>query len=260
MVWRAYYTLEDAADALSREFNDTYTPADLVHYGALGLADFCISISTMHFFKRSLAESYYSPKFNKPLIIKKVLHSGQFAPIPQFLMREIEVEGNAKIGVFPYLLDLKGEKILSELVRFEKFLIDSDFENFDLRVSIPSSDIQTKKSRYEFTSVNCHDPQDVINTVRFYQQSSNYLPDIHDFEKDGWFYQFIPESSWHDFLIGLYPDREFLEGMDWSIEINIDVLRIMQNDFETLKNLLREKITEKKQNKLMTGNRYSTLY
>ena len=34
--------------------------------------------------------------------------------------------------------------------------------------------------------------------------------------------------------------------MDWSIEINIDALRIMQNDFETLKNLLREKMTEKK--------------
>lgn len=34
--------------------------------------------------------------------------------------------------------------------------------------------------------------------------------------------------------------------MDWSIEINIDALRIMQNDFDRLKNLLREKMTEKK--------------
>ena len=43
MAWRMYYTLETAAEKLSKEFNDTYTADDLIHYAAIGLVELYIN-------------------------------------------------------------------------------------------------------------------------------------------------------------------------------------------------------------------------
>ena len=43
MAWRLYYTLEEAAEKLGREFNDTYTANDLIHYAAIGLVELYIN-------------------------------------------------------------------------------------------------------------------------------------------------------------------------------------------------------------------------
>lgn len=42
MVWRAYYTIQDAAEELSRHFNDRYSISDVIHYGANGLVRLCL--------------------------------------------------------------------------------------------------------------------------------------------------------------------------------------------------------------------------
>ena len=51
MAWRAYYTLKDAANELSKQLNDSFEVNDIIHYGAIGLTEFCIQVSTMRFFK-----------------------------------------------------------------------------------------------------------------------------------------------------------------------------------------------------------------
>ncbi|WP_296116661.1 hypothetical protein [uncultured Neisseria sp.] len=43
MAWRLYYTLEAAAEKLSKEFNDTYMADDLIHYAAIGLVELYIN-------------------------------------------------------------------------------------------------------------------------------------------------------------------------------------------------------------------------
>lgn len=50
MAWRAYYTLKDAANELSKQLNDSFEVNDIIHYGAIGLTEFCIQASTMRFF------------------------------------------------------------------------------------------------------------------------------------------------------------------------------------------------------------------
>lgn len=241
MVWRAYYTLKDAAAELSREFNDTYTENDLIHYGALGLADFCISVPSMCFFKRSLAELYYLPRLReKPLIVQYKLFSAEFAPVSKSGMREVEALGSVKISVFPHLIDFDGNKISASLGDIERIGIHSDFENFELRIPILQNGLTES---FETKTILCKSPQDVINQTRLhYEAKMTGMPDIVDFENDGWFYQFIPESSWSDFVGGLYPDRNFLEGNQWNILVNSQTLQIMAADFELLKNSLRQKM------------------
>ena len=43
MAWRMYYSLEAAAEKLSKDFNDPYTADDLIHYAAIGLTEVYIN-------------------------------------------------------------------------------------------------------------------------------------------------------------------------------------------------------------------------
>lgn len=110
MVWRAYYTLKDAADELSREFNDTYTPADLVHYGAIGLTTLCLSGLDNQY---SFFEIEYADMFNPEGIIEewRSLFSGVFVPVDEYQMRKIEAGNQAKLKTADFLKSKDGEII-----------------------------------------------------------------------------------------------------------------------------------------------------
>lgn len=110
MVWRAYYTLKDAADELSREFNDTYTEADLIHYGAIGLTTLCLSGLDNQY---SFFEIEYADMFNSDGIVDewKSLFSGVFIPVDEYQVQRIEAGHQAKLKTADYLKSKDGDII-----------------------------------------------------------------------------------------------------------------------------------------------------
>ncbi|WP_416189138.1 hypothetical protein ACM67B_07770 [Neisseria sp. CCUG17229] len=245
MAWRAYYTLKDAANELSKQLNDDFTIDDLIHYGAIGLANFCIQTSTMHFFKRSLAERYF-PDVNKPLIVEAGLFNGYFAPIHESKMQEVEINKSAKVCVFPYLMDIDGEHIEAKLEGLQHCGVNRAFENYTvMRFKKPAG--KNRFSEKEF--IKCKTPQEVIDIQNESYGQNAGLPYITDFKAEGWFFQFIPEEEQADFIRienyrfrPKYPDRSFLEGYEWSITVTPDELRLTSKSFEELKEALREKM------------------
>ena len=256
MAWRAYYTLQDAANELSKQLNDSFEVNDIIHYGAIGLTEFCIQVSTMRFFKRSLAEHYFS-KIDKPLIIECYLFNGYFAPIHSTTMQEIEIKQSAKVCVFPYLLDINGEHIEASLERLQHLGINPAFENYTVR--IPKLASETKL-------IECKTLQEVIDV-----KNENYgqiagLPYITDLKTEGWFFQYIPNEELSDFtkveshrLRPRYLDRDFLESSKWSITVTVDALRLTSKGFDELKETLSEKMKINKSISKLTENKQAEI-
>ena len=256
MAWRAYYTLQDAANELSKQLNDSFEVNDIIHYGAIGLTEFCIQVSTMRFFKRSLAEHYFS-KIDKPLIIECYLFNGYFAPIHSTTMQEIEIKQSAKVCVFPYLLDINGEHIEASLERLQHLGINPAFENYTVR--IPKLASETKL-------IECKTLQEVIDV-----KNENYgqiagLPYITDLKTEGWFFLYIPNEELSDFtkveshrLRPRYLDRDFLESSKWSITVTVDALRLTSKGFDELKETLSEKMKINKSISKRTENKQAEI-
>lgn len=113
MVWRAYYTLKDAAAELSREFNDTYTEADLIHYGAIGIADLCLNVflddeNIAHIATVPMPGNIEGGKSQR--FITSIMPE-DFLLIPKYSLKELEAKGSAAISSFEYLKKEDGEKI-----------------------------------------------------------------------------------------------------------------------------------------------------
>lgn len=176
MAWRAYYTLKDAANELSKQLNDSFEVNDIIHYGAIGLTEFCIQVSTMRFFKRSLAERYF-PEVDNPLIIERYLFNGYFAPIHSTTMQEIEIKKSAKVSVFPYLMNIDGEHIKAAPERLQHLSINPAFENYTIRIPKPTSETIEYKT-----------PQEVIDEVNENYGQIEGFPYITNFQTEGWFF------------------------------------------------------------------------
>lgn len=43
MVWRLYYTIKEAAEELSKHFNERYSADDIIHYGANNITRLCLN-------------------------------------------------------------------------------------------------------------------------------------------------------------------------------------------------------------------------
>lgn len=43
MIWRLYYTIKEAAEELSKHFNESYSANDIVHYGANNIVRLCLN-------------------------------------------------------------------------------------------------------------------------------------------------------------------------------------------------------------------------
>ena len=88
MAWRLYYTLEEAAEKLGREFNDTYTANDLIHYASIGLVELYINgIGRSYSFVKI---PFYDLKYEEEEkgkyaeLPEALIHGGDFIPITQF--------------------------------------------------------------------------------------------------------------------------------------------------------------------------------
>ncbi|HHX2513762.1 TPA: hypothetical protein ACU8BP_000539 [Neisseria subflava] len=254
MAWRAYYTLKDAANELSKQLNDSFEVNDIIHYGAIGLTEFCIQVSTMRFFKRSLAERYF-PEVDNPLIIERYLFNGYFAPIHSTTMQEIEIKKSAKVSVFPYLMNIDGEHIKAAPERLQHLSINPAFENYTIRIPKPTSETIEYKT-----------PQEVIDAVNEnYGQRKGPLY-ITNFQTEGWFFQYIPNEALADFtkVEGYqsrprYPDRDFLESNKWSITVTTDTLRLTSKSFNELKEVLSEKMKIQKSISKRTENKQAEI-
>lgn len=266
MAWRSYYTLKDAANELSNQLNDSFEVNDIIHYGAIGLAEFCIQISTMSFFKRSLAEHYFS-KIDKPLIVECHLFNGYFAPIHSTTMQEIEIKQSAKVCVFPYLLDINGEHIEARLERLQHLGINPAFENYTVR--IPMRIAEAELFDYENSFIECKTPQiaiEIQNAINVAFGLSKGFPYITDFQTEGWFFQYIPNEALADFtrtenyhFRPRYPDRNFLEGKEWGITVTSDNLRLTGKSFDELKEALSEKMKINKSISKRTENKQAEI-
>lgn len=88
MAWRLYYTLEEAAEKLGREFNDTYTANDLIHYASIGLVELYINGigRDYSFVKRPFYDLMYDEeeKGKYAELPEALIHGGDFIPITQF--------------------------------------------------------------------------------------------------------------------------------------------------------------------------------
>jgi hypothetical protein len=256
MAWRAYYTLKDAANELSKQLNDSFEVNDIIHYGAIGLTEFCIQISTMSFFKRSLAERYFS-KIDKPLIVEYYLFNGYFAPIHSTTMQEIEIKQSAKVCVFPYLLDINGEHIEAAPEGLQHLGINPAFENYTVRIPKLASETEL---------IECKTPQEVIEVENEIYGQIAGLPYITDLKTEGWFFQYIPNEALADFTRvenyhpqSSYPDRNFLEGKEWSITVTTDTLRLTSKSFNELKEVLGEKMKIQKSISKRTENKQAEI-
>lgn len=254
MAWRAYYTLKDAANELSKQLNDSFEVNDIIHYGAIGLTEFCIQVSTMRFFKRSLAERYF-PEVDDPLIIERYLFNGYFAPIHSTTMQEIEIKKSAKVSVFPYLMNIAGEHIKAAPERLQHLSINPAFENYTIRIPKPTSETIEYKT-----------PQEVIDEVNENYGQIEGFPYITNFQTEGWFFQYIPNEALADFtkVEGYrsrprYPDRDFLESNKWSITVTTDTLRLTSKSFNELKEVLSEKMKIQKSISKRTENKQAEI-
>ncbi len=254
MAWRAYYTLKDAANELSKQLNDSFEVNDIIHYGAIGLTEFCIQVSTMRFFKRSLAERYF-PEVDDPLIIERYLFNGYFAPIHSTTMQEIEIKKSAKVSVFPYLMNIDGEHIKAAPERLQHLSINPAFENYTIRIPKPTSETIEYKT-----------PQEVIDEVNENYGQIEGFPYITNFQTEGWFFQYIPNEALADFtkVEGYrsrprYPDRDFLESNKWSITVTTDTLRLTSKSFNELKEVLSEKMKIQKSISKRTENKQAEI-
>lgn len=254
MAWRAYYTLKDAANELSKQLNDSFEVNDIIHYGAIGLTEFCIQVSTMRFFKRSFAERYF-PEVDDPLIIERYLFNGYFAPIHSTTMQEIEIKKSAKVSVFPYLMNIDGEHIKAAPERLQHLSINPAFENYTIRIPKPTSETIEYKT-----------PQEVIDEVNENYGQIEGFPYITNFQTEGWFFQYIPNEALADFtkVEGYrsrprYPDRDFLESNKWSITVTTDTLRLTSKSFNELKEVLSEKMKIQKSISKRTENKQAEI-
>jgi hypothetical protein len=254
MAWRAYYTLKDAANELSKQLNDSFEVNDIIHYGAIGLTEFCIQVSTMRFFKRSLAERYF-PEVDNPLIIERYLFNGYFAPIHSTTMQEIEIKKSAKVSVFPYLMNIDGEHIKAAPERLQHLSINPAFENYTIRIPKPTSETIEYKT-----------PQEVIDEVNENYGQIEGFPYITNFQTEGWFFQYIPNEALADFtkvegyrFRPRYPDRDFLESNKWSITVTTDTLRLTSKSFNELKEVLSEKMKIQKSISKRTENKQAEI-
>lgn len=88
MAWRLYYTLEEAAEKLGREFNDTYTANDIIHYASIGLVELYINGigRDYSFVKRPFYDLMYDEeeKGKYAELPEALIHGGDFIPITQF--------------------------------------------------------------------------------------------------------------------------------------------------------------------------------
>lgn len=88
MAWRLYYTLEEAAEKLGREFNDTYTANDLIHYASIGLVELYINGigRSYSFVKRPFYDLMYDEeeKGKYAELPEALIHGGDFIPITEF--------------------------------------------------------------------------------------------------------------------------------------------------------------------------------
>lgn len=88
MAWRLYYTLEEAAEKLGREFNDTYTANDIIHYASIGLVELYINRigRDYSFVKRPFYDLMYDEeeKGKYAELPEALIHGGDFIPITQF--------------------------------------------------------------------------------------------------------------------------------------------------------------------------------
>lgn len=145
MVWRAYYTLKDAADELSREFNDTYTPADLVHYGAVGITDLCLNVFSENENIAHIATAPMSNNIeggNAQRFITSIMPDG-FLLIPKSLLKRLECGEQVSISSFEYLKNEDGENISPE-----KYLLDFYWQEL--------SEIEKKTVFFRLIKTNVH--------------------------------------------------------------------------------------------------------
>lgn len=94
MVWRLYYTLEAAAEELSKEFDDTYTANDLIHYAAIGLVELHINgVGKKYCFaKRPFCDFKY-PENKKNMFAElpeASIYHGHFIPLTVFQAMQLE--------------------------------------------------------------------------------------------------------------------------------------------------------------------------
>lgn len=152
MVWRAYYTLKDAADELGREFNETYTPADLIHYGAVGITDLCLNVFSENENIAHIATAPMSNNIeggNAQRFITSIMPDG-FLLIPKCLLKRLECEEQVSISSFEYLKNEDGENISPE-----KYLLDFYWQEL--------SEIEKKTVFFRLIKTNVHF-QNVSNT------------------------------------------------------------------------------------------------
>lgn len=80
--------LEEAAEKLGREFNDTYTANDLIHYASIGLVELYINGigRSYSFVKRPFYDLMYDEeeKGKYAELPEALIHGGDFIPITQF--------------------------------------------------------------------------------------------------------------------------------------------------------------------------------
>lgn len=131
MAWRAYYTLKDAADELSREFNDTYLADDLIHYASIELTDLYInSVGRKYYFaKRPFYDLTYDEyeKGKYAELPETVIYGGDFIPITTFEAKRFESgEENLEIRITDKLaiMDTHGELV--------RIYAEPSFEHKDL--------------------------------------------------------------------------------------------------------------------------------
>ena len=94
MVWRLYYTLEAAAEELSKEFDDAYTADDLIHYAAIGLVELHINgVGKKYCFVKRPFYDFTYPE-NKKNILAELpeasIYHGHFIPLTVFQAMQLE--------------------------------------------------------------------------------------------------------------------------------------------------------------------------
>ena len=145
MAWRMYYSLEAAAEKLSKDFNDPYTADDLIHYEAIGLTEVYINcIGQEYYFTR---RPYYDWLYDKD-------EKGEYAEIPEMLLYKGDFirleEINARY--------LEGKKEFLTVNIVDKLAFIGTDEVLEKTIATPSAE-QTESKRWGF----CYIPYNLLD-------------------------------------------------------------------------------------------------
>lgn len=131
---RKWYSLQQAADKLTREFNEPVTIEDLIHYAAIGNIQFCIKALTVQnniifpIFKKEDISFQFS--FNKHLVVCNYLYiksneetieekiksnKGEMIHLPEYNQKNKNISINGFLGICPR--DFKYSTFESDLLK-----------------------------------------------------------------------------------------------------------------------------------------------